>query len=67
MKNKIKMHHQALHDMTQKELAKLLGATRSAINAAVRGKYNPSIKVVLRISKLFNVPVEEMFIIYEES
>jgi putative transcriptional regulator len=66
MKNKIKVHR-AMHDMTQEELAELLGVSRRTINAIERGKFNPSIEVAFRIAKLFNVPVEEMFSLDEES
>ena len=66
MKNRIKVYR-AMHDMTQEELAELLRVTRRTINSIERGKYNPSIEVAFRIAKLFNVPVEEMFALDEES
>jgi putative transcriptional regulator len=66
MKNRIKVHR-AMHDMTQEELAELLGVSRRTNNAIERGKFNPSIEVAFRIAKLFNVPVEEMFSLDEES
>jgi putative transcriptional regulator len=66
MKNRIKVHR-AMHDMTQEELAELLGVSRRTVNAIERGKFNPSIEVAFRIAKLFNVPVEEMFSLDEES
>jgi putative transcriptional regulator len=66
MKNKIKVYR-AMHDMTQEELAELLRVTRRTINSIERGKYNPSIEVAFRIAQLFNVPVEEMFSLEEDS
>lgn len=65
MKNKIKVYR-AMHDMTQEELAELLRVTRRTVNSIERGKYNPSIEVAFRIARLFNVPVEEMFILDED-
>lgn len=65
MKNKIKVYR-AMHDMTQEELAELLRVTRRTVNSIERGKYNPSIEVAFRIAKLFDVPVEEMFILDED-
>lgn len=66
MKNKLKVYR-AMHDMTQEELAELLRVTRRTVNSIERGKYNPSIEVAFRIAKLFNVPVEEIFQLDEES
>jgi putative transcriptional regulator len=53
--------------MTQEGLAELLGVSRRTVNAIERGKFNPSIEVAFRVAKLFNVPVEEMFSLDEES
>jgi len=66
MKNKIKVYR-AMHDMTQEELAELLRVTRRTVNSIERGRYNPSIEVAFRIAKLFNVPVEEIFSLDDES
>jgi putative transcriptional regulator len=61
MKNRIKVYR-AIHDMTQENLAEKIRVTRKTINSIERGKYNPSIEVAFRIAKLFEVPVEEIFI-----
>lgn len=65
MKNKIKVYR-AMQDMTQEELAARLRVTRRTINAIEGDKYNPSIELAFRISRLFGVPVDEMFIFEEE-
>lgn len=50
------------HDeMTQLELAKRVGLTRQTINAIEANKYNPSLLVAFRISRVFGVSIEEVF------
>ncbi len=60
MKTKIKVFR-AIHEMTQAELAEKLGVTRQTINAIEAGKYAPSVELALKMSKLFNVSVNEIF------
>lgn len=60
MKNKIKIQR-AIHDLTQAELASKIGVSRQTINAMEKNKYVPSTVLALKISKLFNTPVEEIF------
>jgi putative transcriptional regulator len=64
MKNKIKVFR-AMHDMTQEDLAVAIGVTRQTILAIEKGKYVPSLDLAFRISRHFNVNVEEVFT-YEE-
>lgn len=54
------------HGITQEELAKKLEVTRQTIGSLENGRYNPSILLAFKISKLFKVSIEEIFI-YEES
>lgn len=60
MKTKIKVFR-AIHDMTQAELAEKLDVTRQTINAIEAGKYAPSVELALKMSKLFDVTVNEIF------
>ena len=60
MKNKLKVYR-AMHDLTQESLAKKLQVTRSTIVSIEKGKYDPSIGLAFRISKLFNVKIEDIF------
>ena len=60
MKNKIKVLR-AMHDTTQEELAKKLEVSRQTILAIEKDKYDPSLKLALKIAKFFEVPVEELF------
>ncbi|MDP2797244.1 MAG: helix-turn-helix transcriptional regulator [Methanoregula sp.] len=61
MKNRIKVYR-ALHDLTQEALADKLAVTRQTILAVEKGKYDPSLDLAFRISELFSVPVEKIFL-----
>ena len=50
-------------NLTQENLAQLLGVSRQTINAIENEKYNPSLGLALKISKVFNKPVEDIFIL----
>ena len=60
MKNKIKVYR-AMHDMTQEDLAKVIGVTRQTILAIEKGKYVPSLDLAFKIARHFNVTVEDVF------
>ncbi len=47
---------------SQGQLATRLGVSRQTINAVETDKYDPSLPLALRLSKVFQVPVEEIFI-----
>jgi putative transcriptional regulator len=50
----------------QSELAALVGVRRETIVCLENGKYNPSLKLAMRIARYFNMPVEEIFFFDEE-
>lgn len=51
------------HDeMTQAELAGHIGVTRQTVAAIEKGKYSPSLEAAFRISHVFGVPLEEIFL-----
>ena len=56
----------AEHELTQEALADRVGVSRQAINAIETGRYEPSLSLAIRIAKLFNQPVEQIFIVEEE-
>jgi putative transcriptional regulator len=60
MKNNLKVQR-AIKDLTQAELAKLIGVSRQTINAMEKGKYVPSTVLALKLSALFEKPVNEIF------
>lgn len=51
----------ATKDLTQEELAKVLGVTRQTIIAIEKGNYTPSVLLALKIAKFFKKPVESIF------
>ncbi len=53
-------------EMTQQQLAELVGVTRQTIIALEAGKYTPSLTLAIRIARAFGVTVEEVFQ-YEDS
>ncbi|HXA13549.1 MAG TPA: helix-turn-helix transcriptional regulator [Opitutaceae bacterium] len=61
MKNQIKVLR-AGYDWSQAELADRIGVARQTIIALEAGKYAPSLPLAFKLSKLFNKPVEEIFI-----
>jgi putative transcriptional regulator len=65
MKNSIKVQR-AIHDMTQEDLAKLIGVSRQSINAIEKNKYVPSTVLSLKIARLFKKPVEDIFFLEDE-
>ena len=62
MKTRIK-ELRAKDNLTQVELAKKVGVRRETIVFLEKGKYNPSLKLAYDISKVFNMKIEEVFII----
>jgi putative transcriptional regulator len=48
-------------EMTQAELADLVGVTRQTIIAIEQGKYSPSLEVAFRIAEVFDVTVDAVF------
>ena len=60
MKNNIKVER-AIHNLTQADLADEIGVSRQTINAMEKNKYVPSTVLALKIARLFNKPVEDIF------
>ena len=64
MKNTIRVER-AIHQITQQELAEKIGVSRQTINAIESNKYIPSTVLALKIAKLFQKNVEEIFTLEE--
>lgn len=60
MKNNIKVQR-AIADLTQEGLAQKVSVSRQTINAIESGKYVPSTVLALKIARVFEKPVEEIF------
>ena len=53
-------------EMTQAELADMLGVTRQTVIAIEQGRYSPSLEMAFRIAGVFGVPLEDVFAYPEE-
>jgi len=60
MKNTIKIQR-VTHGMTQEDVAQRLGVSRQTINAIENNKYFPSLELGLKLARIFNCSVEELF------
>jgi putative transcriptional regulator len=60
MKNSIKVER-AIHELTQEQLAQRLGVSRQTIHAIEANKYVPSTVLALKLARLFNKQVGEIF------
>ena len=60
LKNSIK-EIRAQKDISQEELAKLVGTTRQTIIAIEKGQFNPSAKLALLICVALDIKFEEIF------
>jgi len=60
MKNNVKVQR-AIANLTQAELADKIGVSRQTINAIEAGKYVPSTVLALKMAKLFEKSVNEIF------
>lgn len=61
MKNSLKVYR-AMHNLTQEELADKIGVTRQTVIAIESDKYLPSLGLAFKISRLFKVKIEDIFI-----
>lgn len=64
MKNRI-TELRKKRQLTQQDLANLLGVTRQTIISLEGGRYNPSITLAFKLAKVFDTQIENIFI-YEE-
>ena len=60
MKNRLKVLR-AERDLTQADLANNLSVSRQTINAIEKGKFDPSLPLAFKMSKLFQLRIEEIF------
>ena len=54
------------HNLTQEELARIVGVRRETIIFLERGKYNPSLKLAYKVAKTLKSNIEDVFI-FEKS
>lgn len=65
IKNRIR-EYRARFDLSQEELAKLVGVRRETIGNLEKGRYNPSLVLAWNIAKVFGVTIEEVFTVEGE-
>jgi putative transcriptional regulator len=61
IKNNIRTLRFHCDEMTQQQLADLVGVTRQTINAIEHNKYSPSLEVAFKIALAFDKPLTEVF------
>ncbi len=66
LKNNLRELRFAKDRTSQETLAEAVDVSRQTINAIENGKFNPSVKLALRIAAFFGKKVEEIFYLEEE-
>ena len=61
MNNRLKVLR-AERNWSQAELADRLGVSRQTVNALETGRYAPSLPLAFRIARVFEQPIEAIFI-----
>ena len=64
LKNRLK-EYRARINVNQQEMGQLVNVSRQTISQIERGDYSPSVTLALKIAKVFNSSVEDIFE-YEE-
>ena len=54
-----------LAGLTQEQLAEMVAVRRETILRLEAGKYNPSLKLAIDISRVVHAPIEEIFVFPE--
>lgn len=65
MKNNLRVQR-AIKNITQADLADRIQVSRQTINTIESGKYVPSTVLALKMAKVFDIGVEELFELEEE-
>jgi putative transcriptional regulator len=65
MENTIKVER-AILSLTQDDLAKKIGVSRQTINSIEANRYVPSTVLALKLSDVFNKPVNDFFKLSED-
>jgi putative transcriptional regulator len=59
--NRIRRHRFDANEMTQQQLADLVGVTRQTIIAIEGAKYSPSLELAFKLAHAFGKPIGEVF------
>lgn len=60
MRNKVKILRKEL-GLRQEDIANEVGVTRQTIIAVENNKYNPTLELAMKLARLLNTPVEDIF------
>lgn len=60
MNNRLKVLR-AERDWSQQDLADRIGVSRQSVNAIEKGRYDPSLPLAFKISDVFGLPIEAIF------
>ncbi len=58
--------YRAKIDVNQQEFGKMVGVSRQTISLIERGDYSPSVTLAIKIAKVFDASVEDIFIYQED-
>jgi putative transcriptional regulator len=61
VKNRLRVLR-AERNWSQADLAERLDVSRQSVNAIETGKFDPSLPLAFRIARLFNSPIESIFL-----
>ena len=61
IKNKIRRLRFYADEMTQQQLADIIGVSRQTVVAIEKGKYSPSLEVAFKIADVFAVEIGDVF------
>ena len=54
--------YRVAHEITQEQLADIVGVRRETIMRLEKAQYNPSLKLAIDISRAVKAPIEDIFI-----
>ena len=57
-------NYRQLKDLTQEQLAALVGVRRETVMRLEKAQYNPSLKLAIDISRAVEAPIEEILIFH---
>ncbi len=66
IENQIRKLRFLADEMTQQELAERVGVSRQTIVAIEKAKYSPTLELAFRIARVFEMPLEEVFVFVDE-
>ncbi len=63
--NTLRLLRQQNGDLSQQQLAEMVGCSRQTIISIESGKINPSVEIALKLSHALNTPVDRIFSLAE--